>query len=273
MTLKAEFDDPFLAAAEAASLLGFDEETMLAAKPPEARDAEAVSEIFRTMFQEGHGYPGTEPDTERAWQTIRDDFLVCLPTRLTPDYKVHAHRVAARMTNVLDVWDFDLQVSLASQSDERRPALSGPHPEAIVVRLTDLETGDTLREVPLRLFPHKNEWLATTDHVAMAALLNHGLLYDSGLELVAHNESPGDHTPLLLLERDRLDTLEERYGEGIPLFHRGDPLIDRDLFEYGSLASRYVPENETDHERAFGVPEPDGTVRLESLSATEHRFR
>lgn len=272
MGLAETCEDPFTAAIRGFSLFGFTEETVKKRGLPEARNPETVRDGIVNSFQERYGYPGTEPDVRRAWEKIEELFLIGLPSRFSVDYKVQPHNVAAALDTVIGIWGYSVDVSLPAQPDNTYPHLSGEHPEAFVVRLLDTETDETLDEYPLRLFPHATETLAVRNHGATAALLNRTLLDDIGLELVIANEPPGDNTPFILLEQSRLDALEEEYGSGVPLFHREQPLLDRDpLGSRGSIGS-YSPENEVDHEVEFGVPEPENTVRLETHPATEKYF-
>lgn len=272
MTLREEYDDPFDAAVAAFELFGFDEAAVRQADIPAARDPDTAREALIAHFQEGYGYPGTEPDVEAAWERIEDWFLTAFPTSFGADFKVHAHEIPKRLTLVLDHWGYDAEVTLPAQPDEPYPSLSGEHPEAFVVTITEAETGETVSERSLRLYPHATETLAVRDHTGAAELCTQTVLADLGLEIVGAREPLGDSTPLLVVERDRLDALEAEYGPEIRLFHDDEPLVYRPLHDEYSGFDDYDPENATDHEDAFGVPEPADTFRLETAEATRGHF-
>lgn len=272
MTLSDDYDDPFTAAVRGFSLFGFDEDTVIERGLPEGRNPETVREGVITSFQELYGYPGAEVNIEEAWENIEETSLLGLPSRFSVDYKLHSHDLAATLNTVIGIWGYRVEVSLPAQPEKKYPHLSGEHPEAFVVRLLDEETEETRAEYPLRLFPHATETLAVSNHGATAALLNHTLLNEIGLELVIANEPLGDNTPFLLLEQTRLDALEEEYGSGVPLYHREKPLLDRNPLLSRGGVHHYSPENEIDHEDEFRVSEPENTVRLETYPETKQHF-
>ncbi|AWB28426.1 hypothetical protein [Halococcoides cellulosivorans] len=271
MPLVEEYDDPFDAAIHAFELFGFDEIAILESDIPAAQASDTAREALIAHFQEGWGYPETDPDFDTAWANIEHWFLIAFPTSLGADYKVHAHKIPKRLTLVLDQWGYDVDVTLPAQPDARYPSLSGEHPEVFIVTVTDTETNETVAEQALRLYPHATETLAVQDHTAAAELCNETVLAELGLEIVGRREPLGDDTPLLLAESERLDALESEYGPEIPLFHDEEPLIYRPLQEYSGFDD-YEPDNAIDHKQAFGVPEPTDTFRLETAEATRTYF-
>jgi hypothetical protein len=271
MTLAEEHDDPFDAAIHGFELLGFDEAAVLEANSPAATDPGTAREALIALFQDSYARPGPEANRNTAWETIENWFLVAFPTRVIADWKLQAHKIPQKLALVLDHWGYDIDVTLPAQPDARFQSLSGEHPEAFVVTVTDTETDETVTERAVRLYPHTNERTAVLDHVAAAELSNETVLADLGLEIVGSRTPPGDHISLLLLESDRIDALEAQYGPELPLFHDDEPLIKRPLYDDDSF-SDYDPDNATDHGEAFGVPEPADTFRLETAEATREYF-
>jgi len=271
MTVAEEYDDPFDAAIHGFELLGFDEAAVRESDFPAATDPDTAREALVAHVQDSYAYSGADSNQNTAWETIENWFLVSFPTRVIVDWKAHAHKIPQKLGLVLDHWGYDIEVTLPAQPDARFPLLSGEHPEAFVVTVTDVETDETVTEQAVRLYPHTNEQTAVLDHVAAAVLSNETVLAELGLEIVGSRTPPGDHISLLVVESDRIDALEAQYGPELPLFHHDEPLIERPLYDDETF-SDYDPDNATNHEEAFGVPEPADTVRLETAETTREYF-
>jgi hypothetical protein len=130
-------------------------------------------------------------------------------------------------------------------------------------------TGDELDRVAFRPPPAITDRDAVMNHYATAIAMNETLLRDRDVELVELVGYPGDHTKFAVVETERLDELEEKYGDGCPLF--GQALVNRD-FALDALA-QYDPDNASSHESSFGVPEPDATFKLEDDASLLERHR
>lgn len=266
-TLRNQHEDPFDAILAGIQALGFSGEIILEADPSDpsvdAPDSayEYLQQDYRIAFGDGGRRDDPHPiDHDDVWDHAGDLFSNVVPTSYALDYEWHAHNVLKQ----LPMWRFGygLSVTFPAKRWARNPSLSTTHPEVFVAHLIDHKTGD-LTHVPMRLPPANTETVATRNQRGAAALVNHAVLDDLGLEIVRQVLHYSDGATFWLLEQAALDQMEEKYGEGLPLFDPDQPLVERGFLDHA--ADSYAPDCALDHEAEFGVPEPPNTVKLEPV--------
>lgn len=269
MTFRDKHSDPFEALMDAMALFGFEDADIVKKGFADSFEAETAREAAVQQFQEafGRGYEsGTSPDPDDVWVVIEELFDAGIPARFGLDHSVHAHKVAMRLRLATEVYGYEVDVTLPAQPEAKYPTLSTKHPEAFVVTISETETGEVVGERAIRPYPCGTEHVAVTQHDGVAASLNHAILFDLGLEIVAPDPSLTEHSRYRVFNREVLDRLESQYGENLPIFHENQPLINRG---FPSSLESYKPENATNHEAKFGIPEPENTFKLEDTLPDE----
>jgi hypothetical protein len=274
MGLRAEYDDPLKALVAGFGMFGFDDETIrssVESVAPEGAAYETAEAYVRAHLDEVWGHPGKEYPAEELWEKVPQLAYDLFPTGFMLDWKWHTFRVATLAERELEHYGYATDVAFITEENatSKYPHLSTAHPEAFYVVLNDARTGEELERVSFRPPPAITDRDAVMNHYATAFAMNETLLRDRDVELVELVGYPGDHTKFAVVETERLDELEEAYGDGCPLF--GQELVNRD-FALDALA-QYDPESASSHEDAFGVPEPDETFKLEDDTSLLERHR
>jgi hypothetical protein len=272
MDLRTEHELPEDALVDAVGRFEFTDDEILRTDVEGRSVADTPRQLVGCYLSESYG-PGFDRETgdylrgdgewrqeERLWARMQSNLITILIASqygFSLDWKENVWRVPRRASLGLRVHGYEVDVEPVV-GDTLLGYYDADHYEAFWMVLSDADTGEELGRRAFRAPPGVDQ----RTHEVGTVALNHAFLLDRGIEVV--RLVPRDEANVFaVFETDLLDRMEDEYGQGIGLFgaelvRRGDDL--------DAMAVRgYDSSQATDHEAAFGVPEPADTLHLEDV--------
>lgn len=129
------------------------------------------------------------------------------------------------------------------------------HPPAIKILFQDINSSET-EEIFFRYPPQERG--AAVNITALMYTINRNFLEKEGYSIIALNDKTS-LSRFFVIETERLDRLEEKYGESLEIFGRA--VGGRISLE--SALSRYDRSCKISHKEEYGCPEPKEVYKIE----------